>query len=64
MAPGAIETSNGTIAATASGDVVTKGVAKTHQQQLEGQESHDIVLKSFRLLVADLCQQFNGGHPG
>lgn len=64
MAPGAIEASNGTTAPAASGDVVTKGVAKMHQQQLEGQEAHDIVLKSFRLLVADLCQQFNGGHPG
>lgn len=25
---------------------------------------HDLVLKTFRLLIADLCQQFNGGHPG
>lgn len=25
---------------------------------------HDIVLKTFRILIADLCQQFNGGHPG
>lgn len=25
---------------------------------------HDIVLKTFRLLIADLCQQFRGGHPG
>ncbi|PSN65243.1 transketolase [Corynespora cassiicola Philippines] len=25
---------------------------------------HDHVLKSFRLLIADLCQQFKGGHPG
>jgi dihydroxyacetone synthase len=25
---------------------------------------HDIVLKTFRLLISDLCQQFNGGHPG
>lgn len=24
----------------------------------------DMVLKTFRLLVADLCQQFGGGHPG
>ena len=23
-----------------------------------------LVLKTFRLLIADLCQQFNGGHPG
>ncbi|KAL1981150.1 hypothetical protein VTN96DRAFT_3037 [Rasamsonia emersonii] len=27
-------------------------------------KDHDLVLKTFRLLVADLCQQFNGGHPG
>jgi dihydroxyacetone synthase len=27
-------------------------------------ELEDLVLRSFRLLVADLCQQFNGGHPG
>lgn len=25
---------------------------------------HDLVLKTFRLLISDLCQQFNGGHPG
>ena len=24
----------------------------------------DLVLKTFRLLIADLCQQFKGGHPG
>jgi dihydroxyacetone synthase len=27
-------------------------------------QQHEIVLKTLRLLVADLCQQFNGGHPG
>ncbi|KAJ6078624.1 hypothetical protein N7467_008377 [Penicillium canescens] len=27
-------------------------------------KDHDLVLKTFRLLIADLCQQFNGGHPG
>lgn len=24
----------------------------------------DLVLAQFRCLIADLCQQFNGGHPG
>lgn len=24
----------------------------------------DLVLNQFRCLIADLCQQFNGGHPG
>ena len=27
-------------------------------------DKHDIILKTFRILIADLCQQFNGGHPG
>ncbi|KAK6369479.1 hypothetical protein LTS17_009385 [Exophiala oligosperma] len=26
-------------------------------------KEHDLVLKTFRLLIADLCQQFKGGHP-
>lgn len=25
---------------------------------------HPTVLKTFRILIADLCQQFKGGHPG
>lgn len=25
---------------------------------------HDLVLRTFRLLISDLCQNFNGGHPG
>jgi dihydroxyacetone synthase len=24
----------------------------------------DLFLRQFRCLIADLCQQFNGGHPG
>ncbi|KAM0454122.1 hypothetical protein ACHAPV_008586 [Trichoderma viride] len=27
-------------------------------------EEHETVLRTFRLLISDLCQQFNGGHPG
>lgn len=27
-------------------------------------ETIDLVLRQFRCLIADLCQQFNGGHPG
>jgi dihydroxyacetone synthase len=32
--------------------------------QPEEHEKHDLVLRVFRCLIADLCQQFNGGHPG
>ena len=27
-------------------------------------KEHDLVLKTFRLLIADLCSQFAAGHPG
>lgn len=27
-------------------------------------ETIDLVLRQFRCLIADLCQQFSGGHPG
>lgn len=30
----------------------------------DAQSKHPLVLQSFRLLIADLCQQFGGGHPG
>ncbi|KAL1854979.1 hypothetical protein Plec18170_004391 [Paecilomyces lecythidis] len=36
--------------------------AMSTMQPLTNDEDH--VLKSFRVLIADLCQQFNGGHPG
>jgi len=27
-------------------------------------KEHDLVLKTFRVLIADLCSQYNAGHPG
>lgn len=62
MSPSAADTGS-----TAYGSAMVGGLLK------EGKESktsdpmskeHDTVLKTFRLLVADLCQQFGGGHPG
>ncbi|KAF4976983.1 hypothetical protein FZEAL_6421, partial [Fusarium zealandicum] len=32
--------------------------------QNEDSQTIDLVLRQFRCLIADLCQQFNGGHPG
>jgi dihydroxyacetone synthase len=32
--------------------------------QLEEADKHDQVLRVFRCLIADLCEQFGGGHPG
>jgi dihydroxyacetone synthase len=54
--------------ATDYGKNVLKGLRKEEKIEqaamckLSNEQDH--VLKSFRLLIADLCQQFNGGHPG
>ena len=37
---------------------------KLPHRHLEDQNNHDLVLRTFRVLIADLVQQFNGGHPG
>lgn len=46
----------------------TNGVQKTLPSALplvqKLNKDHDHVLKSFRVLIADLVQQFGGGHPG
>jgi dihydroxyacetone synthase len=53
---------------TRYGDNVAKGLQEEERleqssvQKLTNEQEH--VLKTFRLLIADLCQQFNGGHPG
>ncbi|KAF3392751.1 Dihydroxyacetone synthase [Penicillium rolfsii] len=47
---------------------VTNGLHKSAPSALplvqKLSKDHDLVLKTFRLLIADLCQQFSGGHPG
>lgn len=32
--------------------------------KLNQDSQHDLVLRTFRCLIADLCEQFKGGHPG
>ncbi|KAH8646874.1 thiamine diphosphate-binding protein [Xylariales sp. PMI_506] len=58
----------GVIADSAAASLTTAPKSQEIQQPLalveKDKASHDIVLKTFRLLIADLCQQFNGGHPG
>ncbi|UKZ83260.1 hypothetical protein TrVFT333_011067 [Trichoderma virens FT-333] len=47
---------------------ITKGVSAILKDESriksERTKAHELVLKTFRLLISDLCQQFNGGHPG
>lgn len=45
-------------------DVPNKEVQLERSTVQNLSEEHYHVLKTFRLLIADLCQQFNGGHPG
>lgn len=40
------------------------GVPAVSSLELDRADQHDKVLKVFRAFIADLCQQFGGGHPG
>ncbi|KAF2717055.1 hypothetical protein K431DRAFT_233940 [Polychaeton citri CBS 116435] len=70
MAPSAVQTNGHTngVANSAYGNETVKGILKAEQTpSAPSQTSKDdvqLVLRSFRLLVADLCEQFNMGHPG
>jgi len=46
------------------GVVVEAATAAKQKPALPLSAEHKLVLNTFRLLIADLCQQFNGGHPG
>nr|POE87732.1 hypothetical protein CFP56_10961 [Quercus suber]POF00891.1 hypothetical protein CFP56_20839 [Quercus suber] len=41
-----------------------KGTALVQDVQMEARDKTDYVLKAYRCFIADLCQQFNMGHPG
>lgn len=32
--------------------------------ELASSKQNELVLRTFRCLIADLCEQFKGGHPG
>ncbi|GAB7363519.1 hypothetical protein MBLNU230_g3788t1 [Neophaeotheca triangularis] len=49
---------------TAYGHVAAEKVLEATNKAPESSFDHSLVLQTFRLLIADLCQQFNGGHPG
>ena len=66
MAPAAVP-------ATANGisnrpkDISTKGDYQNGEAPTSGlkdADKTDYVLRTFRCLIADLCEQFKGGHPG
>lgn len=53
---------------TSYGENVVDGLKKEEKAEASSVQKLsmelDLVLKTFRLLIADLCQQFGGGHPG
>jgi len=69
MAPGVVET-NGSNApqSTSYGENLAKGFIKNEQTPSApvrtSEKDMQLVLQNFRLLIGDLCQQFNMGHPG
>ncbi|KAK7957874.1 hypothetical protein PG988_012722 [Apiospora saccharicola] len=59
MAPSVLNEAN------SAGVMPTGKIGRSPQDLVAAEkEAHDIVLKTFRLLISDLCQQFKGGHPG
>jgi dihydroxyacetone synthase len=38
--------------------------ANGHGIRFDDAETNSLVLRTFRCLIADLCEQFKGGHPG
>jgi dihydroxyacetone synthase len=40
------------------------GITGISAFELEDADKHDVVLRYFRVFIADLCEQFKGGHPG
>lgn len=48
-------------------DITSKkmnGTKAIETLKLQEDDKHDFVLGIYRCLIADLCEQFKGGHPG
>ncbi|KAI0007201.1 putative transketolase [Xylariaceae sp. FL0662B] len=60
MAPGVVVQKQGAANIAAQ----KKGIQSVRDAVEANKDLHPLVLKTFRLLIADLCQQFKGGHPG
>lgn len=61
MAPSAIQEATNGLPVDVNG---TKLQIRKDDIKLKSHEDHDLVLRAFRCLIADLCEQFKGGHPG
>ncbi|ROW15988.1 hypothetical protein VPNG_02561 [Cytospora leucostoma] len=61
MAPGRLDEEGGAALQSVKDEVITK---KQPPATTSISKEHDLVLKTYRILIADLCQQFSMGHPG
>ncbi|EED17667.1 dihydroxy-acetone synthase, putative [Talaromyces stipitatus ATCC 10500] len=52
------------MAAVITNGAATNSIAPFHSSPVQDQKKIDQALRTFRCLIADLCEQFNGGHPG
>lgn len=61
MAPGRLGQNGGSALHAGKDELITK---KRPAPTTELSDLHDDVLRTYRILIADLCQQYNMGHPG
>lgn len=69
MAPSVVDVPADTVShlplkLSANGDKTNGDGAGTSILELKDVAKTDFVLRTFRCLIADLCEQFKGGHPG
>lgn len=70
MAPSVVDVPSDTVShlplklSSANGDKTTGGHGNISTLELKDVKKTDFVLRTFRCLIADLCEQFKGGHPG
>lgn len=50
--------------ANGDGEITRAKTELQSQRTFPENDKHSLVLNSFRCLVADIVQQFDGGHPG
>lgn len=61
MAPTRLDENGGNALHSVKDAIVTK---KRPAPETDLSDLHDVVLRTYRILIADLCQQYNMGHPG
>lgn len=69
MAPSVVDVPTDTVShlplkLSANGDKTKGDHGNISTLELKDVAKTDFVLRTFRCLIADLCEQFKGGHPG